>query len=136
MAALALQCFATDYAWYETRREALAAGYMIAEIRRGLEAIGSSSEENAWDLEMWNRLVVVATYRPIHRIEGIEKLLTLGLPTESPYRRMLISAAADRTGKGTGNRDPDVWRCRILGGFRVRWGRTITLPPVAPIALC
>ena len=90
VAALALQCFATDYAWYETRREALAAGYMIAEIRRGLEAIGSSSEENAWDLEMWNRLVVVATYRPIHRIEGIEKLLTLGLPTESPYRRMLI----------------------------------------------
>jgi len=88
--ALALQCFATDYAWYETRREALAAGYMIAEIRRGLEAIGSGSEESAWDLEMWNRLAVVATYRPIYRIEGIEKLLTLGLPAESPYRRMLI----------------------------------------------
>ena len=85
-----LQCFATDYAWYETRREALAAGYMIAEIRRGLEAIGSGNEEYAWDLEMWNRLAVVATYRPIYRIEGIEKLLTLGLPTESPYRRMLI----------------------------------------------
>ena len=90
VAALALQCFATDYAWYETRREALAAGYMIAEIRRGLEAIGSGNEEYAWDLEMWNRLAVVATYRPIYRIEGIEKLLTLGLPTESPYRRMLI----------------------------------------------
>ncbi|GEM_PF-2031719 len=88
--ALALQCFVTDYAWYETRREALAAGYIIAEIRRGLDAIGNGSDESAWDLEMWNRLAVVATYRPIHRIEGIDKLLTLGLPAESPYRRMLI----------------------------------------------
>ena len=90
VAALALQCFATDYAWYETHREALAAGYLIAEIRRGLEAIGSGNDENAWDLNMWNRLVVVAAYRPIYRIDGIEKLLTLGLPSESPYRRMLI----------------------------------------------
>ena len=90
VAALALQCFATDYAWFETRREALVAGYMIAEVRRGLDAIDSGSDENAWDLEMWNRLAVVSMYRPLYRIEGIENLLGLGLPTESPYRRMLI----------------------------------------------
>ncbi len=88
--ALALQCFATDYAWHETPREALAAGYMLSEVRRGLDAIGDASEASAWDLEMWNRLAVVATYRPIRRIEGIEKLLGLGLPAEAPYRRMLI----------------------------------------------
>ena len=88
--ALALQCFATDYAWYETKREALAAGYIISEVRRGLDAISSGDDESAWDLEMWNRLAVVATYRPIHRIEGVDKLLELGLPAESPYRRMLI----------------------------------------------
>ncbi len=88
--ALALQCFATGYAWYETRREALAAGYLMAEIRRRLDAVGDASDAGAWDLEMWNRLAVVAAYRPIHRIEGIEKLLGLGLPAEAPYRRMLI----------------------------------------------
>ncbi len=88
--ALALQCFATDYAWHETPREALAAGYMISEVRRGLDAIGDASGAEAWDLEMWNRLAVVATCRPIRRIEGIEKLLGLGLPAEAPYRRMLI----------------------------------------------
>ena len=88
--ALALQCFVTGYAWHETQREALAAGYLIAEVRRGLDAIVDASDVSAWDLEMWNRLAVVATYRPIHRIEGIEKLLGMGPPAESPYRRMLI----------------------------------------------
>jgi tetratricopeptide (TPR) repeat protein/SAM-dependent methyltransferase len=88
--ALALQCFVTDYAWYETKREALAAGYIISEVRRGLDAIISGHDESAWDLEMWNRLAVVATYRPIYRIQGVDKLLELGLPAESPYRRMLI----------------------------------------------
>ena len=88
--ALAQQCFATDYAWPETPREAVAAGYMVSEVRRGLDAIGDASEASAWDLEMWNRLAVVAAYRPIRRIEGIEKLLELGLPAEAPYRRMLI----------------------------------------------
>lgn len=90
VAAVALQCFATEFAWFETRRESAAAGYMIAEVRRGLDAIADGVDENAWDLEMWNRLAVVAMYRPLQRIEGIENLMNLGLAAESPYRRMLI----------------------------------------------
>jgi predicted TPR repeat methyltransferase len=88
--ALAMQCFLGGYAWFETRAESATAGYLVAEVRRGLDALGTGNDAAAWDAEMWYRLMVLATYRPLFRIENAPRLLDLGLPAQAPFRRRLL----------------------------------------------